>query len=82
VAEFDVDDIDDAQGVRRYATPQAIKAAGDEGKPYDSYEIQFADGVFAYRITFFGPPGSVSEEQAKEIAKSVYDRVKGAPAQS
>jgi hypothetical protein len=80
VQEFDVDGIPDATGVRRFATAADIKAAGtDQDRPYDSYAIRFADGDFAYDIELFGPPGEVSEEQAKEIAGKLYDRVKGAP---
>jgi hypothetical protein len=78
IKEFDVD-ISDAHGVRRYATAENIQATGDEGPPYDSYEIQFADGPFAYRIVLFGPPGEVSQDKAEEIAGKLYDRVAGAP---
>jgi hypothetical protein len=80
VQEFDVDGIPDATAVRRFATAADIKAAGtDQDRPYDSYAIRFADGDFAYDVELFGPPGEVSEEQAKEIAGKLYDRVKGAP---
>jgi hypothetical protein len=78
IQEFDVD-ISDAHGVRRFATAEDIKATGDEGPPYDSYEIQFADGPFAYRIILNGPPGKVSQDKAEEIAGNLYDRVAGAP---
>jgi hypothetical protein len=80
VREFDVDGISDATGVRRFATPADIKAAGtDQDHPYDSYTIRFADGDFAYDIELFGQPGEVSEEEAEKIAGKLYDRVKGAP---
>ena len=78
IKEFDVD-ISDAHGVRRFATAQDIQATGDEGPPYDSYEIEFADGPFAYRIILHGPPGKVSQKGAEEIAGKLYDRVAGAP---
>ena len=78
IKEFDVD-ISDAHGVRRFATAQDIQATGDEGPPYDSYEIEFADGPFAYRITLHGPPGKVSQKEVEEIAGKLYDRVAGAP---
>jgi hypothetical protein len=78
IEEFDVD-ISDAHGVRRFATAEDIEATGDEGPPYDSYEIQFADGPFAYRITLSGRPGTVSQDEAEEIAGDLYDRVAGAP---
>jgi hypothetical protein len=45
----------------------------------DSYEIQFADGPFAYRIKLSGPPDKVSQDEAEEIAGKLYDRVAGAP---
>jgi hypothetical protein len=80
IAEFDVAGIPDAQGVRRYATAQSIEAIGEDGEPYDSYEIQFTDGPFAYRISLFGPPGEVTQAEAEEIARKLYERVKGAPA--
>jgi hypothetical protein len=80
VREFDVDGISDATGVRRFATPADIKAAGtDRDHPYDSYTIRFADGDFAYDIELFGQPGEVSEEEAEKIAGKLYDRVRGAP---
>jgi hypothetical protein len=78
IKEFDVD-ISGAHGVRRFATAKDIKATGDEGPPYDSYEIQFADGAFAYRIILNGPPGKVSQDKAEEIAGKLHDRVAGAP---
>jgi hypothetical protein len=80
VSEFDADEISDSHGTRRYATAESIKATGDkEGHPYDSYEIEFADGPFAYRVVLSGSPGKVSQDEAEQIAKSLYDRVKGAP---
>jgi hypothetical protein len=75
--EFEVDGIDDAQGTHRFATAEAIEQTGDDVEPFDSYEIQFADGVFAYRIELRGPLGSVSEEEVEEIANRLYDRVTG-----
>jgi hypothetical protein len=79
IREFDVDGIPDASGVRRFATAEDIKATGDKGPPYDSYSIEFTDGPFAYDIELFGPPGQVSEDEADEIVKRLYDRVAGAP---
>lgn len=79
--EFDVDDIPGALGSRRYATQESIDATGaPDVQPYDDYQIVFADGVFAYRVRLHGTPGSVSEDQAKDIAQSLYDRVHGRPA--
>jgi hypothetical protein len=79
VSEFDVSDIPDATGVRRYASEEAIQAAGTgEDRPYDSYEIYFADGIFAYFINLGGPPGKPSQDKAEEIAGNLYDRVHGA----
>ena len=79
--EFDVDDIPGALGARRYATQENIDATGaSDIHPYDEYEIVFTDGVFAYRVRLNGSPGSISEDQAKEIAQSLYDRVHGRPA--
>jgi hypothetical protein len=83
VSEFDVDGIPGATGVRRYASEEAVQAAGtSEDRPYDSYAIFFADGDFAYDIDFGGPPGTTSEDKAVEIAQALYDRVHGRPAAS
>jgi len=42
--------------------------------------IDFADGLFVYDIALSGPPDEVSEQEAEEIARRLYDRVRGAPA--
>jgi hypothetical protein len=76
---FDVSGPPDAKGIRNSATAERIKELGEEGEPFDSYAIAFADGVFAYEIEGFGPPGAVSETQVEEIAEKVHDRVEGAP---
>ncbi len=79
--EFDVDDIPGALGSRRYATQESIDATGaNDVQPYEDYQIVFSDGVFAYRVRLHGSPGSVTEDQAKDIAQSLYDRVHGRPA--
>jgi hypothetical protein len=78
--EFDVDGIPDAQGTHRFATAESIQETGDtEETPFDLYEIDFSDGVFAYRMQLTSPPGKVSQSEAEEIAGSLYDRVQGAP---
>jgi hypothetical protein len=83
VEEFDVADIPGALGTRRHASQEDIDATGaTDVHPYDEYEVVFTDGVFAYRVQLNGPPGSVSEGQAEDIAKSLYDRVHGRPAAS
>jgi hypothetical protein len=79
ISEFDVDGVPDATGVRRVATAADLEATGEPGDPYDSYAIRFADGPFAYDIELFGAPGKVSEKQAEEIAKKLFDRVEGSP---
>jgi hypothetical protein len=83
VSEFDVDGIPGATGVRRYASEEAVQAAGtSENIPRDSYAIFFADGDFAYNIDLGGPPGTTSEDKAVEIAQKLYDRVHGLPTTS
>jgi len=83
VSEFDVDGIPGATGVRRYASEEAVQAAGTpENIPRDSYAIFFADGDFAYNIDLGGPPGTTSEDKAVEIAQKLYDRVHGLPTTS
>jgi hypothetical protein len=79
--EFDVDEIPGALGSRRYATQENIDATGAaDVNPYDEYQIVFTDGFFAYRVRLHGSPGSVSEDQAKDIAQNLYDRIHGRPA--
>jgi hypothetical protein len=81
--EFDVEDIPGALGSRRYATQENIDATGaSDIQPYDEYQVVFTDGVFAYRVRLHGSPGDVSEDQVKEIAENLYDRVHGRPAAS
>jgi hypothetical protein len=76
--EFDVSDIPGALGARRYATQENIDATGaSDIHPYDEYEIVFTNGVFAYRVRLNGSPGDVSEDQAQDIAQSLYERVQG-----
>jgi hypothetical protein len=78
--EFEVDGIPGAYGTHRFATAESIQESGDtEADPFDGFEIGFADGVFAYRVIYDGPPGTVSEDEAEEIAQHLYDRVHGAP---
>jgi hypothetical protein len=83
VSEFDVSGIPGATGVRRYASEEAVQAAGtSDNRPYDSYAVFFSDGDFAYDIDYGGPPGTTSENKAVEIAQALYDRVHGRPAAS
>ena len=78
ISEFDVDDIEDARGVRRLTTAEDIERVGTEDqKPADSYWVGFTDGAVVYSVELFGPPGSVSEEQALEIANAYHDRLTG-----
>jgi len=78
ISEFDVEDIPEARGVRRSASAEDIEALGTERDiPFESYRISFTDGVFVYTIDLHGPPGSVSESQALEIATALHHRVGG-----
>ena len=78
VTEFDVDGIPEATGIRRLATEEAIEAAGNPNEvPRDSYWVGFTLGSSVYAMEFAGPPGSVSEEQALEIASAWHDRLAG-----
>ena len=79
ISEFDVDDIPDAQGVQRITTAEELEATGEQGPPFAAYKITFADGSFAYEVDMFGPPDKVSQEQAEEFAKNLYERVEGSP---
>ena len=77
ISEFEVADIPDAQGVQRITTAEDLEATGEQGPPFAVYKITFSDGLFAYEVDMFGPPDKVSQEQAEEIAKSLYGRVEG-----
>lgn len=78
VSEFDVPGIPDGSGVRRLTTAEAIEAAGTaEQIPRDSYWVAFTVGSSVYTMEFAGPPGSVTEQQAGEIASAYYDRLAG-----
>lgn len=76
ISEFDVDGVPDARGVRRSASAEDIEAVGAaDDRPFESYGIGFADGSFVYTLDLHGAPGSVSEEQASNIAHSLYERI-------
>jgi hypothetical protein len=78
ISSFDVDGIEGARGVHRIATAEDIKRLGNEDeKPSDSYWIGFTNGGIVYTVELHGPPGSVSEEQAQEIATAYHDRLTG-----
>jgi len=78
ISDFEVDGIEDARGVRRLATAEDIEEAGVEGQqPLDSYWVGFTDGAVVYTVDLHGPPGSVSEEQALDIADAYHDRLTG-----
>jgi hypothetical protein len=75
---FDVDDIEDARGVSRIATAEDIERLGTaDERPSESYWVGFTDGAFVYTVDLFGPPGSVSEEQALDIASAYHDQLTG-----
>ena len=76
ISDFDVTDIPNARGVRRLTTAEDIARVGTpDQRPLDSYWVGFVDGVFVYTVDLRGPPGSVSEEQALDIARAYYDRL-------
>lgn len=80
ISEFDVDGIPDARGVRRSQSAEDIETVGREDDvPFESYQVLFTDGPFVYTVDVHGPPGSVSEEQAVEIATAFHGRIEGAP---
>ena len=77
ISEFDVGDIAGARGVHRIATAENIEEVGaTEQRPLDSYWLGFNDGAVVYTLNLQGPPGSVSEEQAHEIAGAYHERVR------
>ncbi len=75
---FEVDDIPDARGVHRVATAEDIERVGTpDEQPQDDYWIGFIDGSIVYTVVLHGHavPGTVSEDQAQEIASAYYDRL-------
>jgi hypothetical protein len=80
IGEFDVDGVPDAWGVRRSASAEDIEAVGTpDDRPFESYGIGFTDGSFVYTLDLHGPPGSVSEERASNIARTLYERISDLP---
>jgi hypothetical protein len=78
ISTFDVDDIDGARGVHRIATAEDVERLGNEDEqPFESYWIGFTDGDVVYTMDLHGRPGSVTEEQAQDIARAYYDRLTG-----
>ena len=58
--------------------PRTSRRLGTEDElPSDSYWVGFTNGAFVYTVDLYGPPGSVSEEQALDIASAYYDRLTG-----
>jgi len=77
-SNFDVDDVSGGRGVHRSANAEDIERLGtDDQQPFDSYWVGFTVGPVVYTMDLYGPPGSVSEEQAQEIASAYYDRLTG-----
>jgi hypothetical protein len=77
---FEVDDIPDARGVHRVATAEDIERVGTpDEQPQDDYWIGFTNGPIVYTMVLHGHavPGTVSEDQAHEIASAYYDRLTG-----
>ncbi len=75
---FDVDDLRGGRGVHASATAEDIERVGtSDQQPFESYWVGFTNGDIAYTVDLFGRPGSVSEEQALEIAGAYYDRLTG-----
>jgi hypothetical protein len=77
-----VEDIPDARGVTRLATAESIAEAGPGNfEPGEIHRIAFTDGPFFYLIgTAHTPPSADAAEMARELARALYARVKGAPA--
>jgi len=76
ISEFDVGGISGARGVHRSASAEDIEALGTEDDvPFDSYRIDFTDGAYAYTVDLHGPPGSVTEDQATDVAHALHERV-------
>jgi hypothetical protein len=75
-----VDDIPGARGVHRVATAEDIERVGNsDERPQDDYWIGFTHGPIVYSMLLHGHavPGTVSEEQAQQIATAYYERLAG-----
>jgi len=79
ITEFEPAGVPNAEGVQAIATQESIDRIGDDIEPDARYSVYFADGLFAYEVTTFGPPDEVSRQQVEDIAAKLYARVKGAP---
>jgi hypothetical protein len=79
-SSFEVDDIPDARGIHRVATAEDIERVGtNDEQPQDDYWIGFTNGPIVYTVVLHGHavPGTVSEDQAQQIARAYYDRLVG-----
>jgi hypothetical protein len=79
-SSFEVDDIPDARGVHRVATAEDIERVGrNDEQPQDDYWIGFTIGPIVYTVVLHGHavPGTVSEDEAQQIASAYYDRLVG-----
>ena len=78
VSDFDPD-IEDARGVHRLQTAEEHQEGRGTADlmPFDSYWTAFTIGSLVYTVELHGPPGSVSAEQAQEIASAYHDRLTG-----
>ena len=79
-SKFEVDDIPGARGVHRVATAEDIANSGTKDeRPQDDYWIGFTNGPTVYTVVLHGHavPGTVSEDQAQQIATAYYDRLTG-----
>lgn len=75
---LDVDDLPGGRGVHASATAEEIERLGtSDQESFESYWVGFTNGDIAYTVDLFGRPGSVSEEQALEIAREYHDRLTG-----
>lgn len=76
ITAFDVAHIPGVRGVHRVATAENIAAVGaTEQRPQERFWVGFIEGAIVYTMDLQGPPGSVSEQQAQDIANAWYDRL-------
>lgn len=76
--DFQVDAMPGARGVHSSASAKDIERIGTpQQKPFQGYWVGFTDGPYASTVELHGPPGSVTEAQALEIATTYYERVVG-----
>jgi hypothetical protein len=79
ITSFQPGGVPNGKGVQAIATQESIDEIGDDINPDARFSVYFAEGLFAYEVTTFGPPDTISRQQTENIAARLYARVRGTP---